>query len=433
MNAIGNSTMPRFLYSLILTLALPVILLRLLLRSVKAPAYRRRLAERFALSLPSIASDDRPLIWIHAVSVGEVAAAEPLIQELLSADQTPRFLITTMTPTGSERAARLLGENVSHCYMPYDLPFLLQPLINRIRPSVLVLMETELWPNLIHCCQRSGVKIMLANARLSERSARGYQRIAGMTRNMLQAVDVIAAQAEADGQRFAGLGADANRISVTGSLKFHIAVRGNNAADTLFADIKASGRPVFAAASTREGEEEKLLPAISAIHKAIADALVIIVPRHPERFNDVASLLNRKQISFRRRSENPQLDASVQVLLGDSMGELQDYLACAQLAFIGGSLVDTGCQNVLEPAALGIPILVGPSQYNFATICRQLETAGALITVDDAEQLAEEAIGLLQQEPRRQAMARAGLDVIASNQQALPAQAGLIRRLLLAD
>lgn len=426
--------MQRLLYSLAVTLALPFALLRLLIRSLKAPAYRQRIGERLALRLPAPATSARQ-IWIHAVSVGEVAAAEPLLHRILNEIPDAHVLITTTTPTGSQRV-RSLMENldknrISHCYLPYDLPYLLRPFIGRVKPALLIIMETELWPNLIHCCKAQGVRLLLANARLSGKSARGYARIGGLTRTMLRAFDKIAAQSEADAQRLQTLGARADAIEVTGSLKFHQAPNAQDSIEpALFASIKASGRPVLVAASTRAGEEQKVLDAFGQIQAQIRDALLVLVPRHPERFNDVADLLRAREFTMQRRSEARQLSADTEVLLGDSMGELTAYYQCADVAFVGGSLVPTGCQNVLEPAALGLPVITGPSQFNFATICAQLEAAGALSTVADVDGLVQQGLVLLRDREKAQAMGRAGQALVADNQNALPAHLAIVKHLL---
>lgn len=422
--------MLRFFYTLLMTLAVPLWVLRLLFLSLRNPLRRQRMGERFALGLP-----DRPaggeLIWIHAVSVGEVAAAEPLIKALLRERADSSILLTTMTPTGSERALLLKSERLIHCYLPYDLPLFLRRLINKLRPSLLILMETELWPNLLFVCQRASLPVMLANGRLSQRSARRYGRFPGFTRSMLATLDAVAAQSLADAQRFIALGAVAERVTVTGSLKFHVGNVANDLPETgIFAAIKNSGRPVLIAASTRAKEEERVLAAFSLMLKQLPELLLLLVPRHTERFDQVGQLCEQGQFVWQRRSKDETLAEATQIILGDSMYELARYYACAQVAFVGGSLVDTGCQNVLEPAAQGLPVITGPSQYNFKLICEQLEDSGALITVPDVEQFATTAVELLKDKARCQAMGEAGRALIAANQQALPEHLRLIASLL---
>ncbi len=424
--------MTRLLYSILLTLALPFLLLRLLWRS---PAYRQRIPERLGRKRWPDDFDPRQLtIWIHAVSVGETVAAAPLLQAIRQRWPQAQIVFTTMTPTGSERVAALFSD-VFHCYLPYDLPYLLKPLLTRTKPDVLIVMETELWPNLLHCCQQQQVKVMLANARLSARSARGYGRIAGLTRRMLGQLDIIAAQADGDAGRLLALGAESERVHVTGSLKFNVAAATHDVPeDSLFKSLQDAQRPIWIAASTREKdkqrEETQVFQAFQQALQQRPDLLLLLIPRHPERFDAVAAEAQSLGFNVQRRSEATSLLPETQVLIGDSMGEMASYYQCADLAFVGGSLVDTGCQNVLEPAALGMPILVGPSQYNFAAICTALESAGALQTVANATALAQAVVRLLADPDRMAAMGQAGKELVAANQQALPKQMVLLEKLL---
>ncbi len=422
--------MLRFLYSLILYLAVPIILLRLYFRGIKAPAYRQRIGERFGNSqLPASFVPSRQTIWIHAVSVGESIAAAPFIRELQLRFPDSQILVTTMTPTGSDRVTAMFGDRVYHCYLPYDLPGALNRFVRRINPVMLILMETELWPNLIHVCSQQNVKLILANARLSEKSARGYGRIPGLTRSMLLKIDYIAAQAQADFERFVELGADTHKIEITGSLKFSVNVEQEKAlSDSVLAEIKESGRTVIIAASTRDGEESKVLHAFRRVLDYQPQVLLLIVPRHPERFESVANECAQRGFTLSRRSKHQAVDSSTQVYLGDSMGEMLSYYRLANIAFVGGSLVDTGCQNVLEPAALSLPVVVGPSQYNFATICAQLEAAGGLHTVSDENELADYLLALISDSVRRQQSGAAGRALVESNQQALPLLLDIVQR-----
>lgn len=436
--------MSRLAYTLILTLALPLLILRLLWRSLRLPAYRERLGERFAISAPAVAArlraDSRGrLVWIHAVSVGEVAAAEPLVRALLAQYPDLKILLTTMTPTGAQRAAGLLGARLQHCYVPYDLPILLRRFVDALRPDLAVLMETELWPNLIHVCAQRQVPMLLANGRLSAKSAQNYHRIARVARQMLSALDRIAAQSQDDADRFVYLGANEHRVTVTGSLKFTMSDSGEQVPlQPVFAALQSSDRPIVIAASTREGEEEKVLDAFAGIWQSQPQVVLLLVPRHPQRFEQVARLCLARNLGLQRRSdfragsdgEQAILKNETKVLLGDSMGEMPEYFRCADIAFVGGSLVNTGCQNVLEPAALGIPVLTGPSQFNFAAICRALEAAGALLSVQDETMLSEQCLALLADAPRRRAMGEAGRALVAANQQALPAHLQLVAQLL---
>ncbi len=422
--------MYRILYSVVFYLALPIILFRLLLRSVRAPAYRRRIKERLALQTPGPDFDRaRQTLWIHSVSVGETAAAAPLVLELRRSYPEIQIVMTTMTPTGSERLRTLLDTRVFHSYIPYDVPDAVNRFLDKYKPELLILMETELWPNVIHSCHRRGIRVLLANARLSEKSARGYARFSSFTSNVLNEIDVIAAQAQADADRFIALGA--TNIKVTGSLKFNIhpgLVDSN--LSPLFESITSSGRPVVIAASTREGEEEKVLRAFRQCQREFSSLLLILVPRHPERFSRVASLCENLGFRTQKRSEAKQLDARVQVLVGDSMGEMLQYYAVADIAFVGGSLVNTGCQNVLEPAAMALPVITGPSQFNFATNCEQLEQVAALKTVQNEAQLAEFLLHLLRDKNTQQEMGQRGKALVAANQNALPSLLKIIAPLI---
>ncbi len=411
--------MSRPVYTLLLYLVMPLIVLRLLLRSIKAPKYRQRILERFGFVDKSLRQNDsEPLFWLHAVSVGEVAAAKPLVDSLLSRNQ--QVLITTMTPTGSAQVITSFADRVSHCYLPYDLPGAINRFLTTVKPSNLIIMETELWPNLIHCCRLKSISVLLVNARMSERSAKGYQRFMGLVEPMMKNINVIAAQSAADQNRILNLGADPEAVSVTGSLKFHIDVGdADKPADEFFESVQSSARAIVIAASTREGEEEKVLEAFSKVLVELPDTLLLLVPRHPERFNSVAKLAAKKGFNVCRRSTNTPIEAAHDVIIGDSMGELMQYYRAARIAFVGGSLVDTGCQNVLEPAALSLPVVVGPSQFNFASICEELELAGALITVQNQQELGKQLIAWLKSPQLALTAGQRGRAVCDANQMAL--------------
>lgn len=413
----ARSRMSLFVYSLAFYLLIPFALLRLLVRSVKAPAYRQRWAERFGFfRLPSSWRSERTVIWVHAVSVGETVAAVPLVRWIQTRYPDHQLVISTMTPTGSERVRAQFGESVFHVYLPYDLPGAMARAIRRLNPALLIVMETELWPNLLWRCQRAGCRTLLVNARLSEKSARGYRRLGPLTRAMLARLDVIAAQAPADAERFIALGAQPDRVHVAGSLKFDVTPPpSSEEVPPFFARLARMERPVLVAASTREGEEEKVLDAFRACLTRVPDLLLVLVPRHPERFNSVARLCEDRQFTVLRRSSDQPCDPGIQVLLGDSMGEMWQYYRLADVAFVGGSLVDTGCHNVLEPAALGLPVLIGPSRFNFEAICNLLQASGALIAVADPEDLAQQVMQLLDNPSWREAMGRSGRQIVESN------------------
>jgi 3-deoxy-D-manno-octulosonic-acid transferase len=416
-------SMYRILYSLTFYLIMPAVILRLFVRSFRSPAYGKRWSERFAFnSLPDGFDKTKQTIWIHAVSVGETNAAAPLIRKLKESYTGCQIYITTMTPTGSDRVSALFGEDVFHSYIPYDLPIATQRFIGKVQPSLLILMETELWPNLIHYCSSNGVKVILANGRLSEKSARSYGKFPDATKDMLDNIDFVAAQAKADMERFISAGVSSDRISVSGSLKFTIDESiEQNQLDDILGSIRDSKRIVLTAASTRDQEEEKVLHAYKNILEKFPDLLLLLIPRHPERFDRVARLCQQTGLSVIRRSEKKPIDESTQVFLGDSMGEMSAYYGLTDIAFVGGSLVDTGCQNVLEPAAMGLAVVTGPSQYNFATICSQLESVGALKTVKDENELAEFLMSVISDQSVRENMGQCGRRLVEENQQALPA------------
>lgn len=407
--------MARFLYSLVFTLCLPLILARLLYRAWHAPAYARRWSERFALG-----GDLRPGgIWVHAVSVGESIAAAPMVRELLRRYPQLPVTLTCMTPTGSEQIRKLFGDEVGHAYLPYDLPWLQRRLIRRLQPRIAITMETELWPNMVAECKRGGVPVVLANGRLSERSARGYQRVARLVRPMFAALDWLAVQSAPEAARFIALGARPQALSVTGSIKFDL--RPSSAVLQGAAQWRGEwgARPVWIAASTHAGEDEIILQAHQQVLQQQPQALLILVPRHPERFDAVARLVQQSGLTLVRRSAGTQPAMTDQVLVGDSMGELMQFYACADVAFVGGSLIAGGGHNYLEPAALGLPVLSGPHRFNFTEISDLLEQAGALVEVADAGALASQVAQWLGDAELARAAGMAGQAVVRANQGAL--------------
>ncbi|WP_434699342.1 lipid IV(A) 3-deoxy-D-manno-octulosonic acid transferase [Pseudomonas sp. D1-1] len=412
--------MNRTLYSALFYLGLPLVAIRLWLRARKAPAYARRIGERFAWGLPALVPGG---IWVHAVSVGESIAAAPMIRALLQRYPQLPITVTCMTPTGSERIKALFAEEprVQHCYLPYDLPCAAKRFLDQVRPKLAVIMETELWPNHIHQCARRGIPVALANARLSERSARGYARFPRLTRPMLGEMSLFAVQTEAEAERFRQLGARAGTVEVTGSIKFDLTIDPQllESASALRRQWQAVDRPVWIAASTHEGEDEVVLAAHQRLLASYPDALLILVPRHPERFDSVAQLCEREGFATVRRSSAQPVTAQASVLLGDTMGELLFLYALADSAFVGGSLVPNGGHNLLEPAALAKPVLSGPHLFNFLEIAAQLRAAGALQEVEDAESLALAVQRLFELPRDAQRMAEAGLKVMRSNQGAL--------------
>ena len=419
--------MARRLYTLFFFLCLPLILLRLLYRAIKAPAYARRWAERFALG-GDVRSGG---IWVHAVSVGESIAAAPMVRELLKRYPALPITVTCMTPTGSEQIRKLFGGQVGHAYLPYDLPWLQRRLLRRLQPKIGIIMETELWPNLVAEAGRARVPLVLANARLSARSARGYQRVGALVRPMFAALDWVAVQSQAEALRFIELGVGREQMQVTGSIKFDF--RPDPQQVQQAQELRArwgSDRPVWIAASTHAGEDEQVLRAHRQVLDTLPDALLILVPRHPERFDSVARQVSETGFGMVRRSSGALPAADQQVLVGDTMGELVFLYACADLAFVGGSLVPNGGHNYLEPAALGLPVLSGPHRFNFTEISELLEGAGALQVVADETALAVAVQQWLQDSSARQRAGQAGQAVVADNQGALERLLQGIDRLL---
>ena len=418
--------MPRFLYSLIFTLCLPLILARLLYRAWRAPAYARRWRERFALGGDLRAGG----IWVHAVSVGESIAAAPMVRELRQRHPQLPITVTCMTPTGSEQIRKLFGDDVGHAYLPYDLPWLQRRLIRRLQPRIAIIMETELWPNLVAECKRAGVPVVLANARLSARSARGYQRVIALVRPMFAALDWVAVQTAAEAERFIALGVRQSALAVTGSIKFDLKPGAELLATAEQWRAQWGERPVWIAASTHGGEDEIVLAAHRQVLQRHPEALLILVPRHPERFDAVARQIENAGLGMVRRSAGNMPAIADQVLLGDTMGELMQFYACADVAFVGGSLIPGGGHNYLEPAALGLPVLSGPHRFNFAEISDLLEQAGALAEVADAPAMAERANAWLGDQSSAHRAGAAGQAVVAANQGALERLLQGITRLL---
>jgi 3-deoxy-D-manno-octulosonic-acid transferase len=405
----------RYLYSALFYLLLPLVVLRMLWRSRQAPAYRRRLAERFGVF--DREPDQRPVIWVHAVSVGETLAAAPLIEDLLRIYPDHAMVVTTTTPTGSERVQALFGDRVFHVYAPWDLPGAVRRFLTKIRPRLLLIMETELWPNMIHYSHGADSRILLANARLSARSARGYARLSALTRPMLRQLDTVACQNSVDGQRFLELGLPTAALHITGSIKFDLELDQAllERAEQLRASLGAPGRPVLVVASTHPGEDERALEAFARVREVAGDCLLVLVPRHPERFDDVYALCQRAGWQVVRRSTGADPGPSTDILLGDTMGELLLLLGAASIAVIGGSLVERGGHNVLEPAAWGVPVVTGPHMFNFAQISELLTAAGAMLMLDDPDSLADSLLELLQDPARCRQMAEAGRRVVADN------------------
>jgi 3-deoxy-D-manno-octulosonic-acid transferase len=393
--------------------------MRLTLRSLRAPAYRKRWTQRLGHFHPPAQSGG---LWIHAVSVGEVQAIAPVVRHILSKRPNLPITVTTTTPTGSDRVRQLFAGSVFHVYFPYDLPFVLRRFLRRVRPRLLVMVETEIWPNLLAECQRQGVHTLLANARLSARSARRYARLGAFTSETFGRLDRIAAQTHTDAQRFIGLGVPTERVKVTGSIKFDVDLPASvqEQAQALRQSL-GPGRPVWVAASTHEGEDGAVLRAHAKVRERVREALLVLVPRHPERFERVAALCRRRGFAVVRRSSRRSCDAKTSVLLGDSMGELVLFLGASDAAFIGGSLVPVGGHNVLEAAAQGVAVTFGPHTFNFAAISQLLIDEGAALRVTNSAMLAEVMTCWLSDASERVKVGENGRRVVNENQGALPA------------
>lgn len=415
--------MMRALYTAALFVALPFTLLYLLRRSRRQPEYRRHWGERLGHFTP--AADCRRVIWIHAVSVGETRAAQPLVAALRTRYPDHQLLFTHMTPTGRE-TSRALYPDALRRYLPYDFPFAARRFLGHFEPEFGIIMETELWPNLIAAARRRAIPLLLVNARLSEKSARGYRRFARLTHDALRGLTAIGAQSEADRDALIALGA--REVQVTGNLKFDVELPTDVEGQAESLRQLIGPRASWVAASTREGEEALLLDALAP--NADENALLILVPRHPQRFDEVAQLLKRRGVRYQRRSANTAIDAQTRVLLGDSMGELHRYYAVAEFAFIGGSLRPFGGQNLIEACALGKPVLFGPYTFNFAAAAQAAIDCGAALRVRDAHELVKEAARLLAGPEERARMAKAALEFASAHRGATARTMAMIEAVL---
>jgi 3-deoxy-D-manno-octulosonic-acid transferase len=420
----------RFLYLLAVYLAAPVVSAMLLWRGLRDRSYRANFRERFGFG----ARTEPHGIWLHAVSVGEVQACAPLVSALARRHPGVPLTVTTFTPTGAARARALFGELAQVRYVPYDLPGAVRRFFRRVQPRLAVIFETELWPNLYRECGRRRIPLVLASARISARSAGRYQRLGTLFRETLSRTALVAAQGTSDAERFRALGADPASTHVTGNIKFDfelppdIATRGAR----LRAQY-ADGRPLWVAGSTHGGiEEQAVLEAQQRVRTGHPGALLVLAPRHPPRFDAVAQALHASGVSFVRRSAAAATvtDASCAVLLLDSLGELLDFYAAADVAFVGGSLVPVGGHNLLEPAALGVPILTGPHNHNSEEIARLLIARGAAEVVHDGAELGARVEALLANPAERERMGSAGRASVDSNRGALAKLLALIEPLL---
>lgn len=390
-------SLARIAYTGLVYLLLPYALARLAWRARNEPGYGRDIGERFG-RYSHAKRRSSPLIWVHTVSVGETRAAEPLVRALQARYPDHRILLTHMTPTGRRTGQGLFGESVERCYLPYDFPGGVRRFLERFQPRLGVIFETEIWPNLLYACEARGVPLCLVNARLSEKSYRGYRCVGPLARPSIARFTAIAAQTTADARRLTAL--DAREVIVTGNIKFDVTPRAEQVAlGRGWREMES--RPVLLAASTRDGEETLILDAYAQIAGA---PLLVIVPRHPQRFDEVALLLERRGLRYQRRSTGRVVDARTEVLLGDTMGEMPAYYAGCDVAFIGGSLLPHGGQNFIEACAVGTPVLLGPHTFNFAQAAQQAIASGAARRVRSSAQLAQAVDELLSDATARKEM-----------------------------
>ena len=410
-------------YRLLLWLAFPFVLARLWWRGRQEPRYRENPGERFGFygTRPL-----RPVIWLHAVSLGETRAAEPLLRALRQRHPECDLLITQMTATGREAAQQLFGDSAQVAWLAYDYPSAVRRFLRHFRPRLGILMETEIWFNLVAECERSRVPLMLANARMSAGSARGYAVVGPLVRDALGGLGAVAAQTAEDADRLRSLGA--REIEVTGNLKFDVEPAAGSESLAAQFRMRLGNRRIFLAASTREGEEELLLDALK--RDPLGDALVVIVPRHPQRFDVVAQLLAARGFKFARRSANEPVESDCSVVLGDSMGEMAAYYRACDVAFVGGSLLRYGGQNLIEACAAGVPVLIGPYTYNFAQAAASAVAAGAALRVDSAEEAVRQARSLLGDAGLRERLGKAGIAFCASHRGATQRTLATCERLL---
>jgi 3-deoxy-D-manno-octulosonic-acid transferase len=421
--------MMRLVYGVLTRVAAPAVFAATLVRAAKDPAYRTHLGERFGLGR-RVAT---PSLWLHAVSVGEVSAAAALVRALQASHPDIPFVLTTATPTGRAQAATLFGTDVEVRFLPYDTAGSVRRFLARIRPRAAIIMETELWPNLLLECGRRGVPVLFASARLAARSVPRYRRFGTLFSEGLRNA-WVAAQSTADADRFIALGADPARTLVVGNVKFDM--RPGEAVAENGRELRRrylGARPVWTAGSTHEGEEDIVLDAHTVLGRAVRGALLVLVPRHPQRFEGVAALLERRGVVFDRRCRSERVRPEAQVLLLDTMGELQDFYAASDTAFVGGSLVPVGGHNLLEPAALGVPVITGPHTQNGPEIARLLIEAGGALEVADAAGLADAAGRLLSDPALRDRMGESARRFVETHRGSLARLLALIEPLLAAE
>lgn len=414
--------MLRLLYTLLLTLVAPLFLYGLFKQKPGKPSVGKRWKEHFGVTPEIERNEDHPVVWFHAVSVGEVIAVSPLVRRYAKANPDHSIVVTTTTPTGAEQADKLC-DIAQHRYMPLDFSFAVNGFLKRIKPSQLIIVETELWPNTLRAVNRATIPITVINARLSERSCQRYAKVKPFFWLAAQHIDSFCCQFNEDAERFIRLGVDSGRVSVTGSIKFDIDVQPESFAHgKQLRHTLGTTRPVWIAASTHEGEDEKIITAHKALIQTVPDALLLLVPRHPERFNQVEKLCIESGFSVERKSQTQGLISNTTaVFLGDTMGEMMTYLAASDVCFMGGSLIGkkVGGHNVLEPAALGVPCITGPSYFNFTQVVEQMRSSNAIEVVQDEHELALKVESLLQSSDALAALANSAQQVVKQSQGAI--------------
>lgn len=417
------------LYNLFFYAATPFILLRLLWRSRYKRAYRQNIAQRFGYI--KVPAEFRGGLWIHTVSLGEIIAATPLIKTIRQHHPDLRITLTTMTITGSEYVKAHFVPEVFHIFVPYDLPCVVRRFLNRLQPTTLLILETELWPNILKACQQRSIPIMLSNARLSEQSVKRYRYLGPVIRNMLSAIKVIATHAKIDGDRFISLGATAQQVTVVGSIKFDIVTPASVLEQApALRQLLGVDRPILIAASTHEGEEEKIFSVFKQILKKIPHALLLLAPRHPERFSRITSYCEQQHFETVSYTSQKACQKSTQIFLIDTVGQLKLFYAVADVAFVGGSLMPIGGHNILEPLSLGIPTIVGPYLFNFEEMSELLLAEKVLLQIQTTEELAALVIRLLEDSSLRGELAVKAEKVLAKNKGAVEKNLRLLEGLL---
>ena len=413
--------MPRIIYTALFIALIPAYFIRLTWRGIGNKKYLQRWGERIGIANVR-PTKDKSIVWVHAVSVGEVNASIPLLRTLMEEYPGAEFLVTTSTPTGSDILLSKLGNKVKHQYVPIDIPICINLFINTWKPKALILLETEIWPNIIHCCKKQGITTALVNARLSEKSKSKYLRFSSLIQPAINSLDLILAQYKSDADRFNEIVVD-KKIKLCGNLKFdqdmpeELESISGSIRDSW--SIEGKWRPTLIAASTHEGEEVVILDAFNEILKEINNALLILVPRHLERFNRVKSLIDDQGFNSSSRSKKEDVTNDIQVLLGDTMGELNFLYSVSDVAFVGGSLIDHGGQNLLEPAAQGLPLCSGPSVRNFVEISNQLKKASGLKIINNKNELANYFVDLIKKENLLKDYGQASKEIFIKNRGAI--------------